>query len=129
MDGNRTWILTNMTIHHQANHCYNAKHNDVEQFERLGVLYKWAKDNNCPFDELQEAIKQARANLSGKPEPVEGKPEITPEIAPEVEIKVDSRRAPPPMIDAKVSASGTKLRSKDPTRKSILGMADEKRKG
>ena len=117
-----------MTIHHQADICYSKKYHDVEQFDRLGVLYKWAKDNNCPFDELQKAIKQARANLNGEPKQVEVKPEITPEIAVEVEIKVDSRRAPPPMADTGMSASGVRLIGKSLGNYSILGAADEKRK-
>lgn len=116
-------------MQNKANECYSKKYNDVEQFERLGVLYKWAKDNNCPFDELQKAIKQARANLSDKPKPVKEKSEIAPEIAIEVEFKADSRRAPPPQFDNGVSASGVKLRSKKLGDYSILGAADEKRKG
>ncbi len=118
-----------MTIHHQANQCYNRKYNDIEQFERLGVFRNWCCQNGYSKEEILIALKQARANLNGTPKQVEVKPEITPEVVPEVEIKHDSRRAPPPMIDTGVSASGTRLRSKDSTRKSILDMADEKRKG
>ncbi len=116
-------------IHHHAAICYDRKYNDVEQFERLGVFRNWCYQNGYSKEEILIALKQARANLNGKPEQVEVKPETMPEVVAEFEIKHDSRRAPPPMIDTSVSASGTRLRSKDPTRKSILDMADEKRKG
>lgn len=113
----------------KANECYDKKYNDVEMFDRLGVFRKWCYQNGYAKEEILRALKLARSNLKNKIEQVEEKIETKPIEAVGVEFKADSRRAPPPQIDTNYSPSGTKLRSKDPTRKSILDMADERRKG